>query len=182
MMNPDGSMGNIIVAFAGIAISMAAGFLLTMIFYHEEEPEDAEKSSGKTEKPASAEEDVLRVASPLKGTVIPLSQVDVYKRQHKTSVRPHSAPPLPLPEKSGTRKRKTGNTLLPALPEAGYPPDNGRSRLPPPAPDKRNPPAVSGNPFFPPLSEDGSHREELHPPVPFLFRLSASRLPTGWPP
>ena len=75
MMNPDGSMGNIIVAFAGIAISMAAGFLLTMIFYHEEEPEDAEKSSGKTEKPASAEEDVLRVASPLKGTVIPLSQV-----------------------------------------------------------------------------------------------------------
>lgn len=75
MMNPDGSMGNIIVAFAGIAISMAAGFLLTMIFYHEEEPEDAEKSSGKTEKPASAEEDVLRVASPLKGTVIPLSRV-----------------------------------------------------------------------------------------------------------
>ena len=75
MMNPDGSMGNIIVAFAGIAISMAAGFLLTMIFYHEEELEDAEKSSGKTEKPASAEEDVLRVASPLKGTVIPLSQV-----------------------------------------------------------------------------------------------------------
>lgn len=75
MMNPDGSMGNIIVAFAGIAISMAAGFLLTMIFYHEEEPEDAEKSSGKTEKPASTEEDVLRVASPLKGTVIPLSQV-----------------------------------------------------------------------------------------------------------
>ena len=37
MMNPDGSMGNILVAFAGIAISMAAGFLLTMIFYHEDE-------------------------------------------------------------------------------------------------------------------------------------------------
>ena len=33
MMNPDGTMGNIIVAFAGIAISMVVGFVLTMIFY-----------------------------------------------------------------------------------------------------------------------------------------------------
>ncbi len=36
MMNPDGSMGNILVAFAGIGISMAAGFLLTMFFYKED--------------------------------------------------------------------------------------------------------------------------------------------------
>lgn len=36
MMNPDGSMGNILVAFAGIAISMAVGFVLTMVFYKEE--------------------------------------------------------------------------------------------------------------------------------------------------
>ena len=64
MMNPDGSMGNILVAFAGIAISMAAGFLLTMIFYHEDE------------KPAIAgpEED-RTVYSPLKGKVIPLSEI-----------------------------------------------------------------------------------------------------------
>ena len=33
MMNPDGTMGNIIVAFVGIAISMVVGFVLTMIFY-----------------------------------------------------------------------------------------------------------------------------------------------------
>ena len=32
MMNPDGTMGNIIVAFAGIGISMAAGFLLRVGF------------------------------------------------------------------------------------------------------------------------------------------------------
>lgn len=64
MMNPDGSMGNILVAFAGIAISMAAGFLLTMIFYHGDE------------KPAIAgpEED-RTVYSPLKGKVIPLSEI-----------------------------------------------------------------------------------------------------------
>ena len=36
MMNPDGTMGNIIVAFAGIAISMVTAFLLTMLFYKEE--------------------------------------------------------------------------------------------------------------------------------------------------
>lgn len=33
MMNPDGTMGNILVALAGIAISMAVGFVLTMLFY-----------------------------------------------------------------------------------------------------------------------------------------------------
>lgn len=33
MMNPDGTMGNIIVAVVGIAISMIVGFVLTMIFY-----------------------------------------------------------------------------------------------------------------------------------------------------
>lgn len=37
MMNTDGSMGNIIVAFVGIAISMAVGFLLTMIFFKDKE-------------------------------------------------------------------------------------------------------------------------------------------------
>ena len=37
MMNPDGSMGNIIVALVGIAISMAVGFVLTMVFYRDPE-------------------------------------------------------------------------------------------------------------------------------------------------
>jgi len=36
MINPDGTNGNIIVAFIGIAISMVVGFVLTMIFYHDE--------------------------------------------------------------------------------------------------------------------------------------------------
>lgn len=35
MMNPDGSMGNIIVALIGIVIAMTVGFTLTMIFYKE---------------------------------------------------------------------------------------------------------------------------------------------------
>lgn len=65
MMNPDGSMGNIIVAFAGIAISMIAGFVLTMIFYKEkEEPKEVEEKGN-----------VLELLSPLKGEVIQLSDV-----------------------------------------------------------------------------------------------------------
>ncbi len=37
MMNPDGTMGNILVAFAGIGISMAVAFVLTMILYKDKE-------------------------------------------------------------------------------------------------------------------------------------------------
>lgn len=65
MMNPDGSMGNILVAFAGIAISMVVGFVLTMIFY-QDEPKEA--SAFQPDAP-------ITVYSPLKGRVIPLSEV-----------------------------------------------------------------------------------------------------------
>lgn len=63
MMNPDGTSGNIIVAFIGIAISMAVGFILTMLFYKEKAVDTAS-----TEEP-------LTVASPLKGKVVNLSDV-----------------------------------------------------------------------------------------------------------
>lgn len=59
MMNPDGSMGNIIVAFAGIAISMVVGFVLTMLFYKEKEETAA----------------VVTISSPLKGKLVQLSDV-----------------------------------------------------------------------------------------------------------
>lgn len=60
MMNPDGSMGNIIIAFAGIAISIAAGFVLTLIFYKEQT-----KETGKIE-----------ISSPLTGKVVKLTDVE----------------------------------------------------------------------------------------------------------
>lgn len=66
MMNPDGTMGNIIIAFAGIAISMAAGFILTMIFY---------KDKGAENKTESAADGKIVVSSPLKGSVVKLSDV-----------------------------------------------------------------------------------------------------------
>ena len=70
MMNPDGTMGNIIVAFAGIGISMAAGFLLTMLFYKERE-ETAETAKVSATGVAAVKEKGGKIAraSPLKGKV-----------------------------------------------------------------------------------------------------------------
>lgn len=103
MMNPDGTMGNIIVAFVGIAISMVVGFVLTMIFYKDkpgvmdEVTEDAENvvtadsnagnnaevhnsvantklnDADNITKSATQKENI--VYSPVKGNVIPLSEV-----------------------------------------------------------------------------------------------------------
>lgn len=67
MMNPDGTMGNIIIAFVGIAISMILGFVLTMIFYKDQPSVVAEVTEGGTES---------IVYSPGKGKVIPLSEVE----------------------------------------------------------------------------------------------------------
>lgn len=80
MMNPDGTMGNIIVAFAGIAISMVSGFVLTMLFY-KDKPEAVPVETVET---AGAEPDAVAVkgkdekivlVSPLKGKVLKLSEV-----------------------------------------------------------------------------------------------------------
>ena len=70
MMNPDGTMGNILVAFAGIAISMAVGFLLTMLFYKDKAPEEAKRA-----KVTKTKEGETLLASPLKGKVVKLSEV-----------------------------------------------------------------------------------------------------------
>lgn len=73
MMNPDGTMGNIIIAFIGIGISMAAGFLLTMIFYKDKEG----KADNMAVSPANAAEkaEKIIVASPLTGKVVKLADV-----------------------------------------------------------------------------------------------------------
>lgn len=79
MMNPDGTMGNIIVALIGIAISMAVGFVLTMIFYRDEKEESLPEASAADTDPAAGAADAPQtpalIASPLKGEVIPLEAV-----------------------------------------------------------------------------------------------------------
>lgn len=105
MMNPDGTMGNIIVAFVGIAITMVIAFILTMLFYKDKEPAavsagagaadgtanvaaDAKQiaaSDSKTQaseatqkamdKAIEAEQKEITIASPLKGRLVKLSDV-----------------------------------------------------------------------------------------------------------
>lgn len=81
MMNPDGSMDNIIVAFAGIAITMVVAFVLTMIFYKEEstlasEPASEIDPTTTPTEPTTNENKSETIVSPLNGKVIPLSQVE----------------------------------------------------------------------------------------------------------
>lgn len=75
MIEPDGSLGNLIVAVAGVIITMVIAFTATMFLY--KEPEAQEET---TEKPAEEKKDssMLRrveITSPMKGEVKKLSEV-----------------------------------------------------------------------------------------------------------
>lgn len=88
MIEPDGSMGNLIVAVTGVIITMVIAFAATMIFYKEEAPE-ALAETGMQDAAADSREQSfttndsrtqaavsgqlvnrLEIASPIKGTVI----------------------------------------------------------------------------------------------------------------
>lgn len=84
MMNPDGTMGNIIVAFVGIGITMVIAFALTMIFYKDKEPaviadgaanEPAAETGAFAQDEESAGKKEISIASPLKGRLMKLSDV-----------------------------------------------------------------------------------------------------------
>ena len=78
MMNPDGTMGNIIVALVGIVISMVVAFILTMIFY-KEQPILAETNTKAATTPLSEKTSThvqsQKLLSPLTGNIIALDQV-----------------------------------------------------------------------------------------------------------
>lgn len=73
MMNPDGTMGNIIVAFVGIAISMVIGFLLTMLLYKDKEADPAKDK--KIADITETKDERIVLVSPLRGKIIKLSEV-----------------------------------------------------------------------------------------------------------
>lgn len=78
MMNPDGTVGNIIVALIGILISIVAGYLLTMIFYKEPVLEQADVKIEPMVEPVLVEvEQVAETAlvAPMEGQVLALSDV-----------------------------------------------------------------------------------------------------------
>lgn len=81
MIEPDGSMGNLIVAVAGALLSMVIAFAATMVIYKDEKtaaPEAlAEEAlvvaeSGEKEKPLIGQ---LEIASPIKGRVLKLESI-----------------------------------------------------------------------------------------------------------
>lgn len=80
MIEPDGGMGNLIVALTGIAISMVVAFVLTMVLYKEKETEKAKevknnvKEETKEVKSTKLEKEI--VVSPIKGEVLNLSDIE----------------------------------------------------------------------------------------------------------
>ncbi|MGL5312019.1 MAG: beta-glucoside-specific PTS transporter subunit IIABC [Peptostreptococcaceae bacterium] len=78
MIEPNGGMGNLIVALSGMAISMGVAFVLTMIFYKEESEAEEVKPKTKEEvkevKAIKLEKEI--VVSPIKGEVINLSDIE----------------------------------------------------------------------------------------------------------
>ncbi len=89
MIEPDGSMGNLIVAVSGVILTMILAFAGTMIFYKEPEKEKAlavSDGNGKTEAAGDGketsneekEEGIIRkteIASPIKGKVLKLCDI-----------------------------------------------------------------------------------------------------------
>ena len=91
MMNPDGTMSNIIVAFVGIGITMVIAFILTMLFYKDKAPAavsaGTETDDGTANVAADAKQIAasgaaaqsdkkeISIASPLKGRLVKLSDV-----------------------------------------------------------------------------------------------------------
>lgn len=73
MIEPDGSMGNLIVAVAGVLITMVIAFSATMFLYKEPEMLAEEKLT--EEKKTSSMMRRTEIASPLKGEVRKLSEI-----------------------------------------------------------------------------------------------------------
>ncbi|GKZ03056.1 beta-glucoside-specific PTS transporter subunit IIABC [Paraclostridium bifermentans] len=78
MIEPNGGMGNLIVALSGMAISMVVAFVLTMILYKDKEEvkevENKVKEEIKEVKSTKLEKEVL--VSPIKGEVLNLSDIE----------------------------------------------------------------------------------------------------------
>ena len=78
MIEPDGAMGNLIVALLGIVISMVVGFVLTMIFYKDKE-EVAEVMEIVEENNNEVKSNSLKkvvISSPIKGETIKLEDIE----------------------------------------------------------------------------------------------------------
>lgn len=78
MIEPNGGMGNLIVALSGMAISMIVAFVLTMVLHKDKEEvkevENKVKEETKEVKSTKLEKEI--VVSPIKGEVLNLSDIE----------------------------------------------------------------------------------------------------------
>lgn len=76
MIEPDGSLGNLMVAIAGVGITMVIAFAATMLLYREPEEQAEIVTETKTlEKTDNNIVKKIKIASPLKGKVIKLADM-----------------------------------------------------------------------------------------------------------
>ncbi len=77
MIEPDGSMGNLIVAITGVLLTMAIAFVATIIFYKETTGEEKEETAESNEKEENASAILKRaeIGSPVKGKALKLSSI-----------------------------------------------------------------------------------------------------------
>ncbi len=79
MINPDGTNGNIIIGIVGAVVAVVLAFIMMFVSYREEEPviERAENNTTETQTETETTAALLKkevIASPLKGSVLPLTE------------------------------------------------------------------------------------------------------------
>lgn len=80
MIEPDGGMGNLMVAFAGVGITMVIAFVATLLLYQDKEKKEVtEEVRTKDNENVALEQEkakkTISLSSPLKGEVLPLNEI-----------------------------------------------------------------------------------------------------------
>ncbi len=75
MIEPDGSMGNLIVAVTGVIITMIIAFVMTMVIYKDDKKEEKTENVEETKTENKKLISNTTLYSPLKGKVMELSQI-----------------------------------------------------------------------------------------------------------
>lgn len=127
MIEPDGSMGNLIVAVVGVIITMIIAFTATMIFYKEKA---LQKEQTSVQNKIDADEKIVKqieIASPIKGEVLKLEVIkdDAFA----SGVLGKGVAILPDEGKVFAPADGTVSTLFPTLHALGIETDNGAEIL-----------------------------------------------------
>lgn len=127
MIEPDGSMGNLIVAVVGVIITMIIAFIATMIFYKEKAPQKEQTS---VQNKIDADEKIVKqieIVSPIKGEVLKLEAIkdDAFA----SGVLGKGVAILPDEGKVFAPADGTVSTLFPTLHALGIETDNGAEIL-----------------------------------------------------